>query len=299
VITLNRQAPDASGQRAAEPGGAPRDLARRVASAAVLAPIAIVVAYIGGWPFVGLCALAAGVILWEWTWLVARGADLRILVPGWAALIAATVLAAENLPGAAIGMLAIGAALSAGAIAAWPRRYPAVNPASWAVAGVIYAGVAFLGPAILRADPDWGFVVLVFLFATVWATDSLAYLFGRAIGGPLLWPALSPHKTWAGSLGGLVGGVAAGTLVAYASGGIGLGVAGVLALVLSLVAQGGDLLESAVKRRFGAKDTSHLIPGHGGVMDRLDAFLAAALVALLIGAVHDGLAAPGRGLLIW
>jgi phosphatidate cytidylyltransferase len=152
---------------------------------------------------------------------------------------------------------------------------------------------------LLRSDPEFGFAALLFLFATVWATDVFAYLVGRKLGGPLLRPQVSPNKTWSGAIGGLGGGVAAGTLVAYASSGTKPVAAAVLALILSIVAQGGDLFESAVKRRFGAKDASSLIPGHGGVMDRLDGFLFAALVAVLIGIVRQGVAAPARGLLVW
>ncbi|MGA9009357.1 MAG: phosphatidate cytidylyltransferase, partial [Xanthobacteraceae bacterium] len=140
---------------------------------------------------------------------------------------------------------------------------------------------------------------LLFLFAVVWATDIFAYLVGRSIGGPLLWPRLSPNKTWSGAFGGFLGGVAAGVAVAYASGGTRGAVAGALAFALSLVAQCGDLFESAIKRRFGVKDTGHLIPGHGGVMDRLDGFLVAALAAVLIGILRQGVAAPARGLLAW
>ena len=254
MITLNRHDPGAGGNAAADTGDA-HNLARRVASALVLAPIAIVGAYFGGWLFVLLCAIAAGIILWEWASLVAGGGDLRILLPGVAALLAATVMAGAGLLGAAIAMVAVGAALAGGFVAAWPRRYPAANPALWGAAGVVYAGAALIGPTVLRGDPELGFAALLFLFATVWATDVFAYLAGRAIGGPLLCPGLSPNKTWAGAIGGLAGGVAAGTLVAYASVGTEPAVAGVLALVLSISAQGGDLLESAIKRRFGAKDS--------------------------------------------
>jgi phosphatidate cytidylyltransferase len=274
-------------------------LTRRIASAAVLAPLVLAAAYVGGWLFVGLCALAAGVVLWEWTSLVLRSADLRIVLPGGAALLAATVLIGEAKAGAAIGVIAAGAVVAGGVMAAWPRRNRAADPAIWGAAGVAYAGVTLLGPAILRGDPKLGFAALLFLFATVWTTDVFAYLAGRAIGGPLLWAQVSPKKTWAGAIVGLAGGVAAGTLVAYASVGTGPVVAGVQALVLSIVAQGGDLFESAVKRRFGAKDASRLIPGHGGMMDRLDGFLVAALIALLIGSVHQGMAAPAQGLLLW
>jgi phosphatidate cytidylyltransferase len=151
----------------------------------------------------------------------------------------------------------------------------------------------------LRRDPEWGFTALLFLFAIVWATDIFAFFCGRAIGGILLWPRVSPNKTWAGAIGGLAGGVAAGVAVAYASGVGKLGMAGVMALLLSVLAQAGDLFESAVKRRFGAKDASRLIPGHGGLMDRLDGFLVAAFAALLIGILRQGVDAPARGLLIW
>jgi phosphatidate cytidylyltransferase len=164
---------------------------------------------------------------------------------------------------------------------------------------VVYAGVVLISPIVLRRDPQMGFAAVAFLFATVWATDIFAYLIGRRLGGPLLWPRLSPKKTWAGAVGGLAGGVVAGVLVAYASAGTHPVAAGVLALILSIAAQGGDLLESSVKRRFGAKDTSALIPGHGGVMDRVDGLLVAALIAVVIGALRFGAAASARGLLLW
>ena len=294
MTKLNQRDPGA-----ASDAGDQRNFARRVWSALALVPIGLVAAYLGGWLFLLVCAIAAGIMLWEWTSLVVRSADPRILVPGMAALAAAAAFAGEREAGAAVGMIVIGVALVGGVMTAWPRRYPASDPALWAAGGVVYAGVALLGPALLRADPEYGFAALLFLFATVWATDICAYLVGRAAGGPLLWPRVSPKKTWAGAVGGLVGGVAAGTVVAYASVGTNPVVAGGLALVLSIAGQGGDLFESAIKRRFGVKDAGNLIPGHGGVMDRLDGFLVAALVAVLIGVMRQGLAAPGRGLLVW
>ena len=288
-----------------QPGGkvsiseATENFAQRVASALVLGPVAILVAYFGGWVFVGACAIVAGFVLWEWTLLVSGSADLRILTPGLTALLMAVVLIRDGEPAVAIGAIAIGALLTGGIVAVRPRVDQAGNLALWAAAGVIYAGVAFIGPAVLRSDPEKGFAALVFLFATVWATDIFAYLVGRSVGGPLLWPRLSPKKTWAGAVGGLAGGVAAGSLVAYASAGTNPIVAGFLALVLSIAAQVGDLFESSVKRRFGAKDAGVLIPGHGGMMDRVDGFLVAALLAVVIGALHLGMAASARGLLVW
>ncbi len=279
--------------------GAASNLTLRVISAAVLAPAVLACTYAGGWIFFALCAAAAGVVLWEWTSLVAGSGDLRILTPGLAALLAGMLLVGFDLPAPALGMIAIGAVLAGLAAAAWPGVPPDRLTVAWGAGGVVYAGAMLLGPALLRRDPEWGLTALLFLFATVWTTDIFAYFCGRAIGGPLLWPRISPKKTWSGALGGLIGGVAAGVGVAYASGVGRLGIVGVMGLLLSVLAQAGDLFESAVKRRFGAKDASHLIPGHGGLMDRLDGFLVAAVAALLIGLIRAGTAAPARGLLVW
>ncbi len=281
----------------------PSNLTLRIASAAVLAPLALACTYVGGPLFLALCAAAAGGILWEWTALVSRVANPRILAPGFTALLAAFALIAHGFDGAAIGALAGGVAAAAAVAVRWrPHDDPAagsVTAAAWAAGGVAYAGAAFLGPALLRGDREFGLTALLFLFATVWATDVFAYFTGRAIGGPRLWLRLSPNKTWAGAVGGLAGGVAAGAAVAYASGIGRVAMAGVVALLLSVLAQAGDLFESAVKRRFRAKDASHLIPGHGGLMDRLDGFLVAALAALIIGVMRQGMDAPARGLLLW
>jgi phosphatidate cytidylyltransferase len=270
-----------------------RNLTLRIASAAVLVPVALLFAYVGGWPFLILCALCASGILWEWARLVTDGSDPRILVPGWAALLAALVSTGTNRPGLAIAAVAIGAGFAGMAEATRSSARP-----GWAGGGVIYAGVAFLGPALLRRDGELGLSAFLFLAVTVWMTDIVAYLVGRGVGGPLLWPPVSPKKTWSGALGGLAGGVVGGTLVAYASGVGGLGAA-IVALGLSVLSQAGDLFESAVKRRFGAKDTGRLIPGHGGLMDRLDSFVVAALAAVVIGILHEGTHAPARGLLVW
>ena len=277
----------------ANAGAFGRDLTLRIASAVVLVPLALAFAYWGGWPFLILCGLCAGGILWEWTRLVTGGADPRILVPGWLALLAALILAGVSEPGLALAIVVVGALL-AGAAEATLR--PARR--GWAASGAIYAGVAFLAPTLLRQDAELGLSAFLFVAVIVWMTDIVAYLVGRTVGGPLLWPQISPKKTWSGALGGLAGGVVGGTVVAYASGVGGLGVT-VVAVGLSAWSQAGDLFESAVKRRFGAKDTGRIIPGHGGLMDRLDGFVVAALAAVLIGVLHQGTHAPARGLLVW
>ena len=272
----------------------------RIVSAAVLAPVVLLCAYFGGWVFFVLCAAAAAGVLWEWTRLVVASADPRVLLPGLAALFAALLLLTGfDQPSAAIATIAIGAVFAGGLVSVWPRRFPARNPPLWVAGGVVYSGTLFLAPTLIRRDPSLGLTAVLFIAVTVWATDIFAYIAGRSIGGPLLWPSVSPNKTWAGAFGGLIGGVAAGTLVAYASGITKLAAVGLVALVLSVLTQAGDLLESAVKRRFGAKDTSRLIPGHGGLMDRLDGFLVAAFAAVLIGIVRQGTEAPAQGLLVW
>jgi len=275
------------------------NLWRRVASAAVLAPVTLASAYLGGWLFLVVIAAAAGAIMWEWAGLVSDRRDARILVPGLGALLAAFVLVGCNEAGPAVGIVTVGAAVAACSVALFPRPQQIGAAPMWALVGVIYAAVAFFGPALLRRDPQDGFAALLFLAATVWVTDIAAYAAGRTLGGPRLWPRISPNKTWSGAIAGLAGGVAAGVAVAYASGFGKPAILGTIALMLSVLTQAGDLFESAIKRRFGAKDTSQLIPGHGGLMDRLDGFLVAALAALLVGMLRQGTDAPAHGLLIW
>jgi phosphatidate cytidylyltransferase len=300
VIVSDRPSPGASANDPAGPSDR-QNFWRRTASALVLAPLALLAAFVGGWIFALACAITGALVLWEWTLLIARTADWRILAPGLGTLCAAAILAQFGLAAWAIAVVALGAFAAAGAMAvAQPAdERPLPRGPFWAAAGVVYAGIVLICPIILRADPKWGFAALSYLFATVWCTDIFAYFAGRAFGGPLLAPRLSPKKTWAGAAGGLAGGVVAGVLVAYASAGTYPVVAGVLALILSTAAQCGDLLESALKRRFGAKDTSALIPGHGGVMDRVDGLLVAGLIAVVIGAFRFGAAASAQGLLQW
>jgi len=284
---------------AQSPGSRARNFALRVASAAVLAPAVLVLTYIGGWPFLALCFLGALGILYEWTLLVARRPAPGILILGIITLVAAALLAGAAMPNAALVAIAIGAAAAALSSAKASDGAWVFRAAGWAAGGVVYAGAALLGPALLRRDLDWGLTALLLLFATVWSTDIFAFCCGRLVGGPLLWPRVSPKKTWSGAIGGLAGGVAAGLGVAYTVGIGKLGIIAAMALLLSVLAQAGDLLESAIKRRFGAKDSGAFIPGHGGLMDRLDGFLVAALFALVIGALRHGTDAPATGLLVW
>ncbi|EJW12390.1 Phosphatidate cytidylyltransferase [Rhodovulum sp. PH10] len=276
----------------AVPGEKPRvvsETALRTRWAVILAALALLAVVAGGWPFVLFWTVAAIGVHWEWTSEILR-VSRAPQVAGGAVLALAGLLAGFGHPGSAVLVILAGLALAVAV--AGDRR-------AWCAGGLFYAGLVLAGPVILRGDPQHGITAIVFLFAVVWATDVLAYFGGRAIGGPKLAPAISPGKTWSGGLSGALGGVVAGLAVAT-FGGLPnpLAVAG-LALILSAVAQIGDLFESHVKRRFGVKDSSRIIPGHGGLMDRLDGFLAAAAVAALVGVVRAGFDGAAGGLLVW
>jgi phosphatidate cytidylyltransferase len=181
----------------------------------------------------------------------------------------------------------------------WVRLVGGFGNSAWAFAGVVYAALLFIAPFILRNDPAHGMRAIFALFAIVWTTDIAGYFVGRAVGGPKLAPSISPKKTWSGAIAGLVGSMIVTAIAAKF-----LTSTSTIALVLvtallSVVSQAGDLGESALKRRFNVKDSSQVIPGHGGVLDRLDGFWAAALCGALIGLARGGFAEPARGLLIW
>ena len=270
---------------------AANNLALRVASAAVLAPLALLTAYLGGWPFVLLWTLAAVAILWEWTTLVA-GPNHRLMFSACgSAIVGAGLVVWLGRPIAAMLLIGLGA-LAALIFAPRERRL-------WITAGIGYSGSMLLAPALLRTDEKDGFLAMVLLFAIVWTTDVLGYFAGRAFGGPKLLPAVSPKKTWSGAVAGALGAVIVAVLLAGVFGSFSRIAIALVALMLSVVAQLGDLMESWIKRKFGAKDAGTLIPGHGGVMDRLDGFWAAALLGCLIGLARGGFDGAARGLLVW
>jgi len=268
----------------------------RVAAALVLVPAALLTTYLGGWIYALFWTAASAAILYEWTTLVG-GRDTRLgfwlsFIAGLLGLIAALLLGLYlERVGVAILLIGIGG-FGAAVFAPAERR-------GWMFAGVLYAGALLLGTLLLRADPMLGFVAMLLLFAVVWATDIAGYFVGRAIGGPKLAPRISPGKTWSGAIGGVVFAIAAALGVAVFARLPSVAPVVVIAVALSVVAQAGDLMESGIKRRFHAKDAGTLIPGHGGVMDRLDGFWAAVLLAVCIGLMRGGLDDPARGLLLW
>ena len=265
-----------------------RNLLLRIGAAAVLIPLAIAAAWAGGWVWFILVVLVAAGLFVEWMMIVGAVRPLPMAAGliglGLAGL--ALMLGRFDLM---VGILVAG--LVATALVSRDLR-------GWTTPGVLYAATALLAALALRRDETYGFTALMFVLVVVWVTDIGGYVAGRGIGGPKLWPRVSPKKTWAGALGGF-----GASLVVAA--GFALGGAGrmlpllLLGAGLTIASQLGDLFESAVKRRFGVKDSSQIIPGHGGLLDRLDGFVFAVALAAAIGLVRGGGDGVGRGLMVW
>jgi phosphatidate cytidylyltransferase len=273
----------------ASASGQGSNLLTRVVASIVLAPLAIACAYVGGWLWIALAtAIAIGLFI-EWLMIVSATRELRVIAGGGLALSAADVcLAISHI---ATAVLILGLGLVAVILLAPERR-------GWNAGGFLYAAAAQIASVLVRFDRVEGLAALILVLLVVWVTDIGGYFAGRGIGGPKLWPRVSPNKTWAGAVGGFAGSllVAAG-FVAF---GVGrLWPMLLLGAVLSVASQFGDLFESAVKRRFGVKDSSQLIPGHGGLLDRLDGFVAAIALAAIFGLLRGGLDGVGRALMVW
>ncbi len=261
----------------------PDGLAVRVFSAVILAAPVLAAIYFG-WPYFPLLTAAAALILvWEWTRVCGGRSGAKVMIMG-ALLLAAIMAAALGAPGIAFAVLGIGFALL------WALPPVEGEPASphsrlWFSSGTLYVGIPCVALIWLRGDGEAGRETLFWLFAVVWAADSGAYAMGRLIGGPRLAPAISPNKTWAGFIGGAACAGAAGTALAALFGRTELVPLALVGAAIGAVAEAGDLTESWIKRHFHVKDASNIIPGHGGLMDRVDGLLAAAAVVALLGLI--------------
>ncbi len=265
-----------------------RDLGLRVASGAALAAIALAALWSGSLAFALLVAAVGVVVAWEWGRIVrGAGVDAIMVIQG-AAVIAAVLLAWRGLPG--LGLITVLVAAIISALLAFGER------GHMAAIGALYAGLPALVLVWLRGADTWGMVAALFLMLAVWATDTGAYFAGRLIGGPKLMPRVSPNKTWSGLLGGLAAAGLVGVIFALVNRDLHVGWMTVAGATLGIVSQAGDLLESALKREYGVKDASGLIPGHGGFMDRIDG-LAAAALAVAIFAMVVNIHAPASALL--
>jgi phosphatidate cytidylyltransferase len=266
-----------------------RNLLTRVIAALVLAPLAIAIAWAGGPLWVALVTLASIGLYVEWLMIVGAGQERLTVATGTAALVVSGVCLALGHHEYSLIVLVIGTA----AVAVVSQRLR-----SWSVIGFCYAAAAEFASALVRLDGTYGFIALIFVMLIVWVTDIGGYFAGRGIGGPKLWSRVSPKKTWAGAVGGFVASLAvAAGFAAFDFGKMAPLL--LLGALLSVVSQLGDLFESAVKRRFGVKDSSQIIPGHGGLLDRLDGFVAAIVLAALFGLLRGDADGVGHALMVW
>lgn len=267
-----------------------RDLMPRIVSGLVLAALALAVVYAGVMPFAALVIAIAVAMCWEWGRVV-RGQQLDAAFGLHAGAVAVAVLLA------AFGFAALGLVLVLiGAILVLLLQFGHQGRLSGI--GVLYVGLPAVSLLWIRSNEPYGFAAVVFVLLVVCATDTFAYFGGRSIGGARLWPRISPNKTWAGLISGIVAATLVGVLFAFFLEGASHVALALTAFVLGLISQAGDLAESALKRGFGVKDASTLIPGHGGFLDRMDGVVFAAAAAALFAVVAD-MQAPARAILLW
>lgn len=252
------------------------NLQLRVISGVVLAVAVLALTWLGGFPFRLFAVVMAAAIFHEWLFMRSGQNKVHLLLSRFVLAGALSLLLVGFPPAYVLGGIAIAAVIAAisGTVS---------GSGLWAYHGILYSAIPCAALSFLRGTDSDGFWTVVFLFAIVWGTDTIAYFTGRAIGGPKLAPSISPGKTWSGAVGGTVGGMLAAVLVAlFAWDNVSLLAIIVTALLLSVASQIGDLFESAVKRWHGVKDSGNLIPGHGGVMDRVDGLVAAAVVLFIL-----------------
>ncbi len=270
-----------------------RELAVRIVAAVVLVPIVLLDVWAGSiWFDIGI-ALIAALMAAEWCRMVHRGSQLQFVLHAFAAIGAALVVSRAGLATA----LQLTAACWALSLLVEAGR--GKSRSGWAWWGVPYIALPGIALILIRQSPEYGLSAVLWLFTVVWCADTLAFVFGRLIGGPKLAPSVSPNKTWAGLCGAIVGGVLASLGFVWVSGIDAVWHVLVTGAVLAVLEQVGDLFESGVKRRFGVKDSGHIIPGHGGVLDRVDGLMFAAIAAAAFGLFRAGEETVARGLLVW
>ncbi len=269
------------------------DLGLRSLVAVILIPLVLLITWAGGIWFEALVAALGVLIAFEWAAMVHAGDRVqKWLHAGTAMLIA---IAAHHK-----AFLLLAAILIIGWVASLVlarRGNTAMD--LWRIAGIPYVSLPVAALILLRGDSQLGLAAIFWIFALVWLADTLAYFAGKSIGGPKLAPTVSPNKTWAGFGGAVAGGILGSLLVSAVFGLSGLFVLALLGAVFAVVEQLGDLFESAVKRKFGIKDSGAIIPGHGGVLDRVDGLIAVAVLAVAFGGLRWSFDEPAIGLLAW
>jgi phosphatidate cytidylyltransferase len=262
------------------PSGRFADLRTRIISGIAAAAVGLTLLYLGGVWTMLLIAAATGAMIWEFRSITRHGGgacgfDIAFLLCG---VVGAVMLAEfRSFPSALIWLVW---SLVAGVVAdvAGGRR----GAAAWGFAGGAYIGLAGIGFLYLRGLEPHGFITALWVFLVVAAADTGGYFAGRIIGGPKLWPKVSPKKTWAGIGGGVALAVVLGGLFSWATTGTTFLQVCAVSAGAAVVSQGGDLAESALKRHFDVKDSGRLLPGHGGALDRFDGLVAAVLVTTLV-----------------
>ena len=269
------------------------DLGVRALSAAVLIPAVLADVWVGGIWFHLFVALIGILMALEWVTIVHRENPMQFALHAAGAMCGALLPLDVGLGGGLIAIAVL--TLLSILLAAFEEK----GGPAWRYLGVPYVSIPPIALVLLREDPDYGIAAIVLIMLMVWFADTLAYFSGRIIGGPKLAPRISPKKTWAG-LGGAMAGSALGALgVGLWLGLPALFVLLVVAAALAIVEQAGDLFKSAMKRHYGVKDFGRLIPGHGGVIDRVDGLVAVATAAALLGALRAGVDHAGAGILLW
>ena len=270
------------------------ELTKRIVSGAALAIASLFLSIWSPMTFFALVALGAGFMCWEWRKIISadvQGRNFKLsLGVHLVAVLGAVLLMQMGLVKVALALLPLGGMMLMVLSGKTIRKLSFVGP--------FYTGLPALALIWLRSDADYGLKAVLFIFLVVWMADIAAYAIGRTIGGPKLSPGISPNKTWSGAIGGLSGGVLVGVLTAYYLGNSSITLLAGVALILAVASQIGDLYESSLKRRFGIKDSSNLIPGHGGILDRVDGLIAAAVLAAII-ALFVNPELPGHAILIW
>ncbi len=251
------------------------ELKLRIISAIVLAVIVLTITWIGGQTFVLLWAVAAFFILKEFTSICGKSISLSHKMVSFAALfliIAAWLIGDRQT---AFVLFVSGFAV----LAIWQFIF---SRSIWAACGLAYATLPFFAMSDLRSDNYNGLIVILLVYACVWGADVFAYFSGRTIGGPKLAPRISPNKTWSGFIGSLFGALLLSYLVNIVAGFETVFVFFIIILLAAVVSQLGDLMESSIKRKFDVKDSGTIIPGHGGVLDRTDGLIVAAVFLWLV-----------------
>ena len=270
-----------------------RGLGLRSIVAGVLIPVVLLDTWLGGFWFEAMVAAIGVLIAREWVQMVHGGAKPYMWL--YAATVILTAIFAHHL--------ALGWTVLVG-VAGWLASLGLVfyfkeKLTVWKAVGVPYVVLPVAALITLRDDPSYGFIAILWIFAVVWLADTLAYFAGKTIGGPKLAPRISPNKTWAGLGGAFAGGILGSVLVAALGELNWIVVVAILGGVMAIIEQVGDLIESAAKRHFGLKDSGDIIPGHGGVLDRVDGLIAVSVAAAVLGLLRGGAEAPAAGLLVW